>query len=112
MKTSTGKHVLMLLENNPYPQDTRVSREARALASAGYQISVISPAQHGQPSRESLDGVCVYRFPLPLLGSGFLGYLWEYGYSMLTAFILSLFIYLREGFDVIHAANPPDTFVL
>jgi len=112
MKTSTGKHVLMLLENNPYPQDTRVSREARALASAGYQVSVISPAQHGQPSRESLDGVCVYRFPLPLLGSGFLGYLWEYGYSMLTAFILSLFIYLREGFDVIHAANPPDTFVL
>jgi glycosyltransferase involved in cell wall biosynthesis len=31
---------------------------------------------------------------------------------MLTTFALSLVIYLREGFDVIHAANPPDTFVL
>lgn len=112
MKRSVGKHVLMLLENNPYPQDTRVRREARALTSAGYQVSVISPAQHGQPWRELLDSVCVYRFPLPLLGHGFLGYLWEYGYSMLMAFILSLFVYLREGFDVIHAANPPDTFVL
>src|SRR5262245_154122 len=67
MKRSVGKHVLMLLENNPYPQDTRVSREVRALTSAGYQVSVISPAQHGQPWRELLDSVCVYRFPLPLL---------------------------------------------
>jgi glycosyltransferase involved in cell wall biosynthesis len=112
MKTPVGKHVLMLLENSHYPQDTRVSREARALTSAGYQVSVISPAMRGQSWHESLDSVCVYRFPLPLLGNGFLGYLWEYGYSMLTTFVLSLLVYLRKRFDVIHAANPPDTFVL
>jgi hypothetical protein len=92
MKTPVGKHVLMLLENSHYPQDTRVSREARALTSAGYQVSVISPAMRGQSWHESLDGVCVYRFPLPLLGNGFLGYLWEYGYSMLTIFVLSLIL--------------------
>jgi glycosyltransferase involved in cell wall biosynthesis len=66
----------------------------------------------GQSWHELLDSVCVYRFPLPLLGNGFLGYLWEYGYSMLTTFVLSLLVYLRKRFDVIHAANPPDTFVL
>jgi len=104
--------VLMLLENDHYPQDTRVSSEARALTSAGYRVSVISPARPGQTWQESLDSVCVYRFPMPLLGNGFLGYLWEYGYSMLMTFALSLVIYWREGFDVIHAANPPDTFVL
>jgi len=31
---------------------------------------------------------------------------------MLAAFLLSLFVFLVRGFDVIHAANPPDTFVL
>ncbi len=102
--------VLMLLENNPYPQDGRVCREARALAAAGYRVSVVCPMHPGQPWREMLDGVRVYRFPAPPAANGFWGYLWEYGYSMVATFVLSLFIFLREGFDVVHTHNPPDTF--
>jgi glycosyltransferase involved in cell wall biosynthesis len=101
----------MLLENNPYPQDNRVYQEAIALADAGYQVSVICPMAPGQPWRETLDGVHVYRFPAPPTANGFLGYLWEYGYSMVATFIISLLVCLREGFDVVHAHNPPDTFV-
>jgi glycosyltransferase involved in cell wall biosynthesis len=41
-----------------------------------------------------------------------LGYLWEYGFSMLGAGLLSLVVWRREGFDVVHAHNPPDTFCL
>src|SRR5438132_10424680 len=106
-----GGRVLMLLENNSYPQDYRVGCEARALADAGYQVTVISPAQPGQPWRETIDGVRAYRYPAPRAASGFMGYLFEYGYSTVAIFILSLLVYLREGFDVIHAANPPDTLV-
>src|SRR5256712_11418528 len=102
----------MVVENNPYPQDTRVRREARALAEAGYQVTVISPARPEQPWRETVDGVRVYRYPAPPEARGFIGYLLEYGYSTVAMFILSLLVYLREGFDVIHAANPPDTLVL
>jgi len=65
----------------------------------------------GQSWREILDGVRVYRFPAPSVANGFLGYLWEYGYSMAATFALSLLVFLREGFDVVHAHNPPDTFV-
>jgi glycosyltransferase involved in cell wall biosynthesis len=111
MKVAAGNRVLMLLENNPYPQDGRVRREARALVTAGYGVAVVCPSKPGQPWREMIDGVRVYRFPAPPAGQGFLGYLWEYGYSMAAAFILSLLVFLREGFDVIHAHNPPDTFV-
>jgi glycosyltransferase involved in cell wall biosynthesis len=102
----------MLLENNPYPQDGRVRGEANALAAAGYRVSVICPSARGQPWREILGGVRVYRFPAPPAANGFLGYLWEYGYSMVATFVISLLVLLREGFDVVHAHNPPDTFVL
>ena len=63
MKASVGRRVLMLLENEPYPQDNRVRQEARTLAAAGYRVSVICPMEPGQPWREMLDGVRVYRFP-------------------------------------------------
>lgn len=110
MKAYAGS-VLMLLENEPYPQDNRVRSEAKSLATAGYQVSVICPSAQEQPRREVLDGVSVYRFPAPRAANGFLGYLWEYGYSMAATFILSLLVLLREGFDVVHAHCPPDTFV-
>lgn len=111
MKADAGKRVLMLLENACYPDDDRVRREANTLASAGYQVSVISPAWPGRPRRERVDAVQVFRFPPPPPASGLIGYLWEYGYSMLVIFALSLSVWAREGFDIVHAHHPPDTFV-
>ena len=102
----------MLLENSFYPMDSRVRQESQALASAGYQVTVISPGQRGQHTKETIDGVVVYRFPAPSEANGVAAYLWEYGYSMTATFIMSVWVLLHEGFDVIHAANPPDTFVL
>jgi len=101
----------MLLENQTYPRDFRVRREATALTAAGYRVSVICPAGPGQLFRETLNGVRLYRYAQPTAGNGFLGYLWEYGYAMAATFLLSLLVFVREGFDVVHAHNPPDTFV-
>lgn len=112
MKASAGKRVLMLLENNPYPHDGRVRREATALVQAGYQVSVISPRRHDQGWRDIIDGVHVYRYPAPPSKGGIVGYLLEYGYSLIGAFVLSLVVWAQRGFDVIHAHNPPDIFVL
>jgi len=109
---AAGGRVLMLVENTFYPHDPRVRREARALVDAGFQVSVISPALPGQLWRETIDGVRVYRYPVPPAANGFLGYLLEYGYSMVMLFLVSLLVFLREGFDVIHVANPPDTLAL
>lgn len=112
MNTCDGRRVLMLLENNPYPQDGRVLREATALSQAGYHVTVIAPGTAGQPRHETLAAVRVYRFPSPPGGNSALGYVWEYAYSMAAAYLISLVVFVRHGFDVVHAHNPPDTFVL
>jgi glycosyltransferase involved in cell wall biosynthesis len=101
----------MLLENLPFPQDIRVRREANALTAAGYRVTVICPASKGQPFRETVNGVRVLRYPPPPAANGFLGYACEYGYAMLASFLLSVVLFLGEGFDAVHAHNPPDTFV-
>ena len=101
----------MLLENQPYPQDHRVRREATALAAAGYRVSVICPASRGQCWRENVENVRVYRFWASSPVNSFLGYLWEYGYSTAASFAMSLLVFFGEGFDVVHAHNPPETFV-
>ena len=49
----------MLLANNAYPFDGRVSNEARSLVENGYRVTVVSKRDPGQTSRETLDGVHV-----------------------------------------------------
>lgn len=113
MTASVGKRVLMLLENNPYSQDIRVKREARALVEAGYRVTVICPKPSIPTSLSDADsGVRLYEYPASTGGSGVVSYAWEYGYSLVAMFILTWIAYIREGFDVIHAHNPPDTMFL
>ena len=112
MKASAGNRVLMVLENNPYPADPRVRQEATTLAGAGYQVSVICPRGANQPWRENLEGVSIFRYPAPPEARSFLGYVLEYTYALVATFVISLFVSVHRGFDVIHAANPPDSAVL
>ncbi|MEM7798786.1 MAG: glycosyltransferase family 4 protein [Chloroflexota bacterium] len=101
----------MLLENNPYPQDSRVRKEADTLADAGYDVSVVCQRAADQPLVEDMGGVTVYRYPaVPELG-GFFGYLLEYGYAFIAALFYTCLIALTRGFDVIHAHNPPEIYV-
>ena len=97
----------MLLENNPYPHDVRVRREAEALTAAGYRVTVVAPRRGNQPRRELVDGVQVRRFPLRE-GAGARGILAEYAVAHL--FLLGAAVRgLIRGAQVVHAHNPPDT---
>lgn len=111
MRESAGKRVLMLIENSTYPLDVRVHHEATTLIAAGYQVSVICQRGPDEPWREVLEGIFVYRYPPPPQAPSFLGYLLEYGYSFIATFLLSLYVWAKRGFDIIHTANPPDTAV-
>jgi len=103
--------VLMILENCPYLRDARVQKEAAALVAAGYGVSVICPAHHNERTREVLDDVCIYRFRLWWASRGIAGYLAEFVYATLAIVTLTIFVLLREGFDILHVANPPDCMV-
>ncbi len=61
MKVSAGK-ILMIVEN-PFPQDTRVNNEAAKLAEAGYKVSVIAKKYPDQTMQETLFGINIYRVP-------------------------------------------------
>lgn len=102
----------MLVGNNSYPADPRVRHEALTLVAAGYRVSVIAPRAPGEAWREDVDGVAVHRFWNPITPTGSLGYLVEYTAATSFALLLSLRILVREGLDVVHAHNPPDTFAL
>ena len=101
--------ILLLVENNAYPFDVRVRREAKALRDGGYDVTVVAPRAPGQPWSERLDGIDVYRFPPPPGGEGVLSYAFEFGYATFAMLLVSIWVALRKGFDVVHAANPPDT---
>jgi glycosyltransferase involved in cell wall biosynthesis len=101
--------VLLLVENNGYPRDFRVRREAHALRDHGFQVSVVCPREGTERWHELADGVEIFRFPAPPGGSGLLSYAFEFGYATLAMLVLSLWVALRRGVDVVHAANPPDT---
>jgi glycosyltransferase involved in cell wall biosynthesis len=111
MNAAPGLRVLMLLENNAFPQDRRVAAEASALTQAGHRVTVIAPALPGQPWHEVENGVTTYRYPAPTSVTGIIGFVWEYSYSLAASFALSLLVFFRTGFDVVHAHNPPDLFV-
>ncbi len=103
----------MIVENLPVPFDRRVWREACTLRDAGYVVSIISPTGQGyEARRDVVEGIHIYRHPLPVEANGALGYLLEYGAALAWEFWLSLWISLTRGFDVIHACNPPDLIFL
>src|SRR2546430_119106 len=119
----------MMVENY-FPQDTRVKNEADLLTDGGYDVSVIALRGKGQIASELVNRVQVYRVPhlelfkktspanLSRAGLLFLklrssfGYLVEYCYFTAACLVLSSYLFVRRGFDVIHAHNPPDTLFL
>jgi glycosyltransferase involved in cell wall biosynthesis len=103
--------VLHLSENLPLPFDRRVWMELNALRAGGWQVSAICPMGDGWVAPfEVIDGIHVWRYPPPPPARGFVSYAWEFLYCFLQTARLSLVVSGRRGFDVIHAANPPDTF--
>jgi glycosyltransferase involved in cell wall biosynthesis len=46
------------------------------------------------------------------MANSFLGYFIEYGYAVTMIAVLTLWVAVRRGFDVIHAHNPPDFLVV
>ncbi len=108
MTPSSGS-VLIVVENLPVPFDRRVWMECRALAQAGYEVSVISPKGKGAESeREVLEGIHVYRHDMPLEADSPAGYVREYSAALWAEWRLARRVLRERGFQVIQVCNPPD----
>lgn len=111
---TSGRKVLIVVQNLPVPLDRRVWLEATSLTENGYHVSVICPMGRGwDKAYEEIDGVHIYRFPEPPEAhSGAIAYAKEYWHSLKHMFRLAKKVRREQGFDVIHGCNPPDLIFL
>jgi glycosyltransferase involved in cell wall biosynthesis len=119
----------MLVENH-FPLDPRVRNESALLRDEGYDITVICLKRPAEKFTEIVRGIRVYRIPkveffqkapaesqTPLQRrltklKALVGYVGEYAYFTFGCLVMSLYVAMRHGVDVVHAHNPPDTLFL
>jgi glycosyltransferase involved in cell wall biosynthesis/peptidoglycan/xylan/chitin deacetylase (PgdA/CDA1 family) len=109
MNTKSKYRILMILENGGYPEDSRVMLEANSLRDHGHEVCVICPkSKKFDQTFEVINDVRIYRYPAPWELGGVVGYILEFSYSFMMAWIISFYCFLRFGFDAIHIHMPPD----
>lgn len=110
IRDKAAPDVVMVLENNAYPQDARVRQEAESLVEAGLTVEVLAPRQPDRPASEIIRGVRVTRFPLPDGRGTLAGTAIEYlvACCTITAMLLPRLARGRRG--TLHVHNPPDFF--
>jgi glycosyltransferase involved in cell wall biosynthesis len=100
---------LILVEDLPVPFDRRVWTEAKTLRDAGWRVTVISPNGAGARRwHERIDGIEIFRYPLPTTAAGLLHHVAEYSVAVPAILILALLARGLSRIDVVHACNPPD----
>lgn len=112
--SNNSGRVLIIVQNLPVPFDRRVWLEATTLTDKGYVVSVICPKAKGfDKSFETINGIDIYRYALPIDAQGAIGFIIEFAWCYLRTLMKSLRVaILGRGFDVIHACNPPETYWL
>ena len=109
-----GRKVLIIVEN--------LAGAVRSAGVAGSDYTArgrsprLSRLPHGERNTPNamqfLDGVHIYRHPLPVEARGALGFLLEYSAALIHELRLAVRVYFNHGFDVIHGCNPPDLIFL
>jgi glycosyltransferase involved in cell wall biosynthesis len=104
-----SRAILFVVENDFFPQDTRVYRECTAVA-AECPSYVLAPKARGQRYTEQIDGIRCYRYPAFHASSTPLIPL-EYLLALFTLALLIPLIVFVKRVAVVHTANPPDFII-
>ncbi|MDN5941349.1 MAG: glycosyltransferase family 4 protein [Nitrospira sp.] len=105
--------ILFIVENNNVPTDIRVWREAKTAKQAGYSVTIISPkTANFSKSYEVIDDIEIYRHSAIENKGGKINTLVEYANAFYWEVLISLRVFFRRRFHVIHGANPPDHIFL
>lgn len=106
--------ILILVQNEPLPQDRHVWNQCGALVRAGYDVSVICPQgldRHTEPF-EHLDGVDIHRYKARYADDGVVAYGVEYAAALASMGRLARKLAKVKPFDLVHACSPPDFLLL
>ena len=106
--------ILILVQNEPLPQDRHVWNQCQALTRNGYDVSVICPqgeTRHTEPY-ERLQGVDIHRYRARHAESGIASYAVEYLSALWSMGRLARRLAAERPFDLVHACSPPDFLLL
>lgn len=108
---SKNKNILFIVQNNSFPFDTRVLKEAYSLKNHGYKVTVISPKSISDIEKRTIyNDIEVIRFNNYLSDGSMLGFLKEYFVSLISIYSIFLYQHFKKHFVSVHVANPPDFF--
>lgn len=76
-------------------------------------MSIICPVGSGYNKKhEVINDITIYRHRIPLEASNKYLFIIEYASAFLSELYLSFRVFFKEGLDVVHACNPPDTIFI
>jgi len=105
------KNVLLIVQNNSFPFDKRVYREATSLKEDGYNVFVICPkSNHDKESEVMHEGIHIRRYKDYIADGGISSYFFEYFNAVLKISLLFLTSVFKHKINIVHVANPPDFF--
>ena len=106
-------HRHCMVVHNSYPIDeTRVQRQAEALAEAGAEVDVICLRRPDEPAVECNGAVRIFRLPVQKdEGRGLIGHLLEYLAFFVLAFIKLSKLHFHRHYQVVQIHNLPDFLV-
>jgi glycosyltransferase involved in cell wall biosynthesis len=97
-----------------YPlAESRVEREARAAADAGYAVDIICLRAPDEPAFETVDGLRITRLPVEKVRGGGAGRAaLDYASFTLRATFATLRLHRQHPIDVVHVHAPPDFLIV
>jgi glycosyltransferase involved in cell wall biosynthesis len=99
--------VLLVVENVSLARDHRLRKQATALLSAGYAVSVIC---RSDPGNHEFRGIGLYEYRAPSDAASKVGFIREYGYSWAMAAWLTAKALVTARFDAIQVSGTPDIY--
>lgn len=108
--TDYRRSVLIIIESHAAAKDQRVAKQIKALVEAGYYVQVITQKSPLNTVYRNHRGIRVFEYPPPPAPRGRLGYLVEYGYSVLAAALLLVRASARQRPDVVQFCEPPNIY--
>ena len=106
-------HVVIVNQNVPLERDLRPRKEAEALASAGYAVTLLGGCDSPERIRDlTAPDVHLELFPQPCGGEGVAGQIREQSQALARAVAALRRVGRRSPVAAVHAGNPPDNFFL
>jgi glycosyltransferase involved in cell wall biosynthesis len=104
------KNICMVCQSY-YLRDPRVRREAEALADAGFEVDIITLHDKGEPKKEKVNGVNIYRLPLMRKRGSVIRYLFEYFLFFFLSTLLLFYLFIKKRYKLIQIHTMPDFLV-